>query len=514
MLARPEDQEVDIFIAVEPGEICVFGEVEVVGNVAVSEEDILQRVTILPGERYDPDAMNETQRNLFGQGTFAVVQVIPQFEVPGQQIPIRIEVTEANFREVKIGGGAATGGSQGEVRGRIAAEHRNLFGRLIRVDIDATAGQRVYSTNSAPGLSALAAARNQDLSEVAGTVSTGPFAQVDADLVWPEFLGIRRLSHTPETSYELAFEQLQTYHDVSLAPAFTWRPMPKLAITPIYRWEYRFFMERDPSVFSPTLDEVERGLNDWSVQSFQLRANWNTAQPFFQPTHGWYVDVSVLNAGGPLEGFTWAQGDLDIRKYQAVAVNDFRGVLAFRVAGGYQRAYGDDGHVPSWKRYRLGGATDVRGYAQDYLGPRACFAQHPKTGLPATLDADGSVVTDADGNPVAPQSIPCSSIDRRERVVYPLGGTLSALGSVELRIELPYNMQAVVFHDLGQVWPDPRYWSLRELSPTAGVGLRYPTPAGPARLDLGVRYLHWTDREPAYAADRFFGVYIAVGEAF
>lgn len=502
MLARPEDQAVDVFVTVEPGDICVFGEVEIVGNVAVSKEDIQKRVTIKPGGRYDPSAMQETQRNLFSLGVFAVVQVIPDLETPGQQIAVRIEVTEARFREIKVGGGAATALTQGEVRGRVAILHKNLFNRLIRVDVDATAGQRVYTDGSLP-TTALQSLQDRDLGAASGSIYAGPFAQVYADLVWPDLFGVSGLSHTPETRYELSFQQLQTYHDVALAPAFTWQPSRTLSFTPTYRWEFRAFTRRDEALFSPTLDEVERSLDSWAIQSVQLRVNYNTARPLFQPTHGWSVQASVLNAGGFLPGFTWAQGDLDVRKYQALAVGDWRAVLAFRAAGGYQRAYGDQGHVPSWKRYKLGGSNDVRGYAEDNLGPRVCFQRDPKTGLPSKQ---------ADGGAPVPQT--CNSLQRQERVAYPLGGTLSLFGSVELRMDWVYGSQLVLFHDLGQVWPEPEFWSLRELSPTAGLGFRYPTPAGPARLDLGFRYLHYTDLEVAYSEDRFFGIYFALGEAF
>ena len=499
MVARPESQEVEVYVTVEPGDVCVFGAVEVVGNEKISTEDILSRVTIVAGKPYDPAAMNETQRKLFGLGTFSVVQIIPDLEGTSQQIPIRIEVTESRFREVKIGGGAAGGGSQGEVRGRIAAEHKNLFGRLVRVDVDATAGQRVL-TQPGSGVNlqdARAAINDQDFAALqeSGTIVAGPFATVTADLVWPDIFGIPNVSHTPKTRYELRRDFYQGYHDVSLAPAFTWRPMPRLALTPEYRWDYRYFTDRD--VFAPGQDEIEANLPDWSIQSFGLQATWNSSRPLFQPTHGWNVTASVLNAGGVLPGFTWAQGDLDVRKYQAVAVGDFRGVLAFRGAGGYQHPYGPDGHVPSWKRYRLGGSQDVRGYAEDNLGPRLCYEK----------GAAGTV-------PSGAEPIDCADIPRQERAVYTLGGRAMLMASVEARMDIPYDAQFVVFHDIGQVWATPQDIALSELSPTLGVGFRYPTLAGPARLDVGYRYLNNRTNEGDYTADRVYGIYFGIGEAF
>jgi outer membrane protein assembly factor BamA len=63
-----------------------------------------------------------------------------------------------------------------------------------------------------------------------------------------------------------------------------------------------------------------------------------------------------------------------------------------------------------------------------------------------------------------------------------------------------WGMRAVVFVDAGNTWsnaPQMRqarwgirfsqpYWSTADLRWSTGFGLRYPTPVGPIRLDLGL----------------------------
>ena len=65
-----------------------------------------------------------------------------------------------------------------------------------------------------------------------------------------------------------------------------------------------------------------------------------------------------------------------------------------------------------------------------------------------------------------------------------------ALGNLEYRVplrSLPLSgLGGAVFYDTGNVYPDLGAVHLSNLTHTAGVGLRYQTPLGPIRLDLGI----------------------------
>jgi outer membrane protein assembly complex protein YaeT len=67
-----------------------------------------------------------------------------------------------------------------------------------------------------------------------------------------------------------------------------------------------------------------------------------------------------------------------------------------------------------------------------------------------------------------------------------LGGTSVAEASVELRIPLWRDLRGVIFLDAGVVDLNPWSWPLSQTKYGSGVGLRYPTPVGPIRVDLGV----------------------------
>src|SRR5262249_13068945 len=78
---------------------------------------------------------------------------------------------------------------------------------------------------------------------------------------------------------------------------------------------------------------------------------------------------------------------------------------------------------------------------------------------------------------------------------YPLGGNALLLNSLELRFPIWGQIGGVVFHDMGNVFSSFDDISLRQhqkdpedfsyISHALGAGLRYRTPVGPIRLDVG-----------------------------
>jgi len=66
-----------------------------------------------------------------------------------------------------------------------------------------------------------------------------------------------------------------------------------------------------------------------------------------------------------------------------------------------------------------------------------------------------------------------------------VGGELFLLMKGELRVALRGSLELGLFVDAGNLWLDPRNYRLLDLRPSAGLGLRFVTPVGPAALDLG-----------------------------
>lgn len=120
--------------------------------------------------------------------------------------------------------------------------------------------------------------------------------------------------------------------------------------------------------------------------------------------------------------------------------------------------------VPIDKRFFAGGGATIRGYGFQRVGP---------------LDADGD----------------------------PVGGRSILAGTVELRARVSKRIGVVAFLEAGNVYRDAHPNLRRDQFFGVGGGLRYFTPIGPIRVDIGVP-LNRRDNDNA------FQFYISLGQAF
>ncbi len=487
ILAIPEEQRVEVTLVVEPGPVCVFGEVDVEGLVDVPEAVVLDRITIQAGRAFSPDELSTTHMALFAMGTFSAVQVRPDLSVEGTVIPVRIVVTETNFRELLVGGGGAVGSGALEVRARTRFEHRNMLSRLLQTNVDITGGYKVYPSNvDASG----------DLNANLENLQAGPFAELEASLFYPRMFGQQKWTARPTAGLELARERSSAYKSLALSPAVSWAPTRQLVLTPSYNYKYIWdldYVDAIPAEIDYLACPEDLTQNcTYNLQYVQLRLVADRRTPLVQPTQGSYAEFGVSSAGfGVLGDFDFVRTTFDLRKYQEVRVLERRVILAGRMGGGLAQTYGSDperAQVPLPERFTLGGSTSVRGFAEDLLGPRECYSRSTGASIPNCK----------------------TPLDRTKVNFTPSGGQAMTYGSMEARIRISTDTDVVVFSDIGGNWATLQDVSLGGLQPTAGMGLRIGTPAGPLRLDFGYRLLD----DPQYQLDRRFGVYLSIQEAF
>jgi outer membrane protein assembly factor BamA len=137
--------------------------------------------------------------------------------------------------------------------------------------------------------------------------------------------------------------------------------------------------------------------------------------------------------------------------------------------------------VPLSEEFFTGGGNSLRGFPLDGAGPQR----------PVQVCSSGS-------------STACSEIN------VPSGGNELLLINSEARIPLPFKkgLGIVAFYDGGNVFPNVGFHDFTSLySNNVGVGLRYATPVGPIRVDLG-RNLNPI---PGITATQYF---ISIGQAF
>ena len=149
------------------------------------------------------------------------------------------------------------------------------------------------------------------------------------------------------------------------------------------------------------------------------------------------------------------------------------------------------------KRFYAGGANSVRGYGENQLGPRILTIDASTLVANATSIGGGTcgrtLLTIQFCDPNSPK------LSRADFIPQPLGGTTLFEGSVEYRFPFPGNATwaepftgavfldgATVGHaDIGNVPPiTSRVNGTAAVTP--GFGVRYSSPIGPVRMDLGL----------------------------
>jgi outer membrane protein insertion porin family len=127
--------------------------------------------------------------------------------------------------------------------------------------------------------------------------------------------------------------------------------------------------------------------------------------------------------------------------------------------------------LPASERFFAGGDTTVRGFALDALG------------TPQTIGQNG----------------------------FPIGGNGMAIFNLELRAPVRGAIGAVGFFDSGNVFAHASDIDLTELRSAVGFGIRYKSPVGPIRVDLGFK-LH--REEIAGSREALTALHISLGQAF
>ncbi len=166
----------------------------------------------------------------------------------------------------------------------------------------------------------------------------------------------------------------------------------------------------------------------------------STADNVLNARRGYQVAVHTEEAGRLLPGtFSYYAISADGRHY--LPIGD-RFVLASRLEFGNIRPVGNDPkNVPFAKKFFLGGATSIRGWGRYEVSPLS-------EGLP-------------------------------------IGGNSMFAISEELRATLRGKLGGVLFLDAGNVWAESFGFKLGDLLYAVGPGLRYQTPIGPIRFDVG-----------------------------
>lgn len=223
---------------------------------------------------------------------------------------------------------------------------------------------------------------------------------------------------------------------------------------------------------------------NYNVSSLSLSGYYS--QGLSREPRGWVIQPFIEFSGTFGESsFTFQKALLDVRRYTNVT-NSL--TIATRVNSGVI-LYDQNKSLPSNIRLFTGGTNSVRGWNRQELGPsRARFDE--------SGDFDGYV---------------------------PVGGRTMLTFNLELRQQLTgfiNNLGLAAFLDGGQVWDNVNSVEERPIQYGAGGGIRYQSPIGPVRVDVGYK-LNPTDEDlNIYEGQDYgnawsrIGIHFSIGQAF
>ena len=218
-----------------------------------------------------------------------------------------------------------------------------------------------------------------------------------------------------------------------------------------------------------------------------ITAAINRANDPLSPSKGYRINADAEHASAfTLSDFRYNRASGDAAVYRPFRN---RGTLAGHLRMGWIRALestttalgveSDAALLHPRKRFYAGGSRSVRGYGESQLGPRVLTI--PSSRL---REKDPDCGADTDIRTCDPN---VEGIDRLDFETRPLGGNFVVEGSAEIRFPLWKQLYGAGFVDAGYVSQktNPEL-PKSKAAITPGFGVRYRSPVGPIRVDLGI----------------------------
>lgn len=473
----PSDSSLSAFVSFEvlPGRRARFGKVEVVGTQEISPDVVRRVLTFEAGDLFSDAELLRSQRNLFSLDVFRHAQIRADLDAwPDTVVPVRVEVNEGNIHRVRTGLGMSTaecahaqgtwtsrnflgGARRLEVRGRVSNLLADQLGAFPCFDT----GGGIYG----------------ELAGLAAVDFTQPWVLGPLNSLGAGVFAERR-------SVPDVFVRSSRGGYVSLTRAVGGRATATLA----YRPELTSLEAQGDLIFcisfvSCAASEADVLREPHWLAPVAIRYQRDHTNALFAPTRGDILRLEAELAAGPTGSdfaYTRLLGEWSLYHELGSGV-----VFAQRIRPGWAHVL-DDGRedlgLHPEKRFFAGGPQSVRGYAQYRLGPRVL-----------TVDAAGVLATPVDsggagctGHEINEGACPAEAVERRSFDQRPVGGAALLEGNVEVRFPLFLEkLRGAAFVDYGQVWSTEEDVRFGDLRVTPGVGVRYFSPIGPIRVDVG-----------------------------
>lgn len=481
---REENRVADVEYVLAPGPQARIDHVLVTGARRVRPALVRRESGLVPGRPLGYDTLLDAQQRLSALGLFRRVRIT---ELPhggsGVSHDVLLEVAEAPATSFSYGGGLEVGrrlrrldgGAPTErldaaPRAYVELSRRNLWGKNRAVSLLTSASLRAIdpAADAPPGTPSRFGLNQY---RVLGTFREPRLFDGPGDAQITAFL-------------ERGLRSSFTFDRIGARAEYARRFASRLTATGRYRFDSTTLSNEQIAAQDQLL--VDRLFPQVRLSTLSAALLRDSRDDVLDPLRGTVLGVDgelALRSFGSEVGF--GRTFLQAFAYRRVP-GTARAVLATGARIGLARAINTfasatdpsaSGRVPitslpASERFFAGGDTTVRGFALDRLGA---------TG---TLDASG----------------------------FPTGGNGLLVLNVELRSPAWKGVGGVAFVDAGNVFLRAGDMALADLRTAAGAGLRYKSPIGPLRLDVGFAL----DRARVVTAtrERRAVLHISLGQAF
>jgi outer membrane protein assembly factor BamA len=479
---------------VELGQPSEFGEVKLEGLADLPEDQVRRALNLEPGEPYSQSDLDEAKRAVLDLGVFGSVEIEPQVQAatPGPsgklRVPILVRLEKAKLRSVRLGGGLQVDALKSDVHLTAGWEDQSFLGNMRKLEVEVMPGAVVYPTRfptfEAPERLLPQGRLRTELRQpgfissrtslvLKGQVAAYPvLLSKDQDAAAP-IVGYfdYRASVGVERSYRRLYGSLSQNVQLNVPFVYKGQKDPDLdTIVVSYPSLYTTLDLRNDAI------HPHKGIflaNDVEVAGLGGDARDIKLQPELRA----YVPVTkrvTVAARGSI-GLLFAQNYGD-----SVASNALTGSPGPGEPPGpdtaARKAWVRDVQLMFLRGFFSGGPGSNRGYAPREIGPHGVvpFYNH------------GQSSTDGVTRPGVDCTAGAASYDPAVCDL-PLGGfTLWEVG-LELRFPIAGDLAGTLFGDASDVSPHRLSFRLNRPHLSVGAGLRYDTPVGPVRLDLGFR---------------------------
>jgi outer membrane protein insertion porin family len=438
---------VDLVFEIQEGPQTIVDQILIVGNVHTDPDVILRELQFRPGQPLGLQDQFESRRRLSALGLFRRVRISEVPHGSTNEHDVLVTVEEAPATTIGYGAGVEGAeilrtGADGQAEDRFEFAPRGFF------DIGRS---NLFGANRSVNVFTRIGFRRSSTPDPEGDTSRFGFIEYRAGVTYrqPRWFGANNLTVTgiveqgARTSFNFARRGVSV--DVSRR------------LTAAARLSGRYSLS-STRAFDELLDEEDRAAIDRlfprvRLSGFSGAIAHDTRDDQLEPTRGMFLSgegtVATRSLGGEvgfMKAYVQAFNFRPMPGAQRVIVATR---AAVGLADGFERLVPGEPipieDLPASERFFAGGDTTIRGFPLD------------RVGAPNTISATG----------------------------FPTGGNAILLLNGELRFPVWRDFGGVLFVDGGNVFRRVTELDFGELRGSAGFGLRYLSPVGPIRLDLG-----------------------------